>query len=178
MFLSRQGSDARARRVPRITRRSVDAMKADRTNSAYWDGQLTGLGVRARRAGRKSSVVQTAVSPELLHHLWGTTPVEEQSCEEFVPIPPNWGARSMARLSYIDIPQVRICMVQEAASSNATSVLALPPRVARPPRGYRVAEAATALPLSGAPTPEPAISVRVGAGRQGPARKTRLMACI
>ena len=66
-------------------------MKADRTNSAYWEGQLTGLGVRVRRAGRKSSVVQTGVSPELLHHLWGTTPVEEQFCEEFVPKTPQMG---------------------------------------------------------------------------------------
>ena len=51
--------------IPRITKRSVDAIKADGTDTVYWDGELTGFGLRVRRSGRKSYVVQTRVAGKL-----------------------------------------------------------------------------------------------------------------
>ena len=47
-------------RIPRITKRSVDAVKVGGADAVYWDGELTGFGLRVRRSGRKSYVVQTA----------------------------------------------------------------------------------------------------------------------
>ena len=32
-----------ANRIPRITKRSVDAIKADGADTVYWDGELTGF---------------------------------------------------------------------------------------------------------------------------------------
>ena len=52
-------------RIPRITKRSVDAVKPDGTDTVYWDGELTGFGLRVRRSGRKVFVVQTRVSGKL-----------------------------------------------------------------------------------------------------------------
>ena len=52
-------SNAVANRIPRITKRSVDAVKTGGTDTVYWDGELTGFGLRVRRSGRKSYVVQT-----------------------------------------------------------------------------------------------------------------------
>ena len=41
-------------RIPRITKRSVDAVKVGGADIVYWDGELTGFGLRVRRSGRKS----------------------------------------------------------------------------------------------------------------------------
>ena len=58
-------SNAVANRIPRITKRSVDAIKAGGTDTVYWDGELTGFGLRVRRSGRKSYVVQTRIAGKL-----------------------------------------------------------------------------------------------------------------
>ena len=58
-------SNAVANRIPRITKRSVDAIKADGADTVYWDGELTGFGLRVRRSGRKSYVVQTRIAGKL-----------------------------------------------------------------------------------------------------------------
>ena len=52
-------------RIPRITKRSVDAIKPDGTDAVYWDGELTGFGLRVRRSGRKVYVVQTRIDGKL-----------------------------------------------------------------------------------------------------------------
>ena len=54
-----------ANRIPRIAKRSVDAVKAGGTDTVYWDGELTGFGLRVRRSGRKSYVVQTRIAGKL-----------------------------------------------------------------------------------------------------------------
>ena len=54
-----------ANRIPRITKRSVDAIKVGRTDTVYWDGELTGFGLRVRRSGRKSYIVQTRIAGKL-----------------------------------------------------------------------------------------------------------------
>ena len=54
-----------ANRIPRISKRSVDAVKAGETDTVYWDGELTGFGLRVRRSGRKSYVVQTRIAGKL-----------------------------------------------------------------------------------------------------------------
>ena len=54
-----------ANRIPRITKRSVDAIKVGVTDTVYWDGELTGFGLRVRRSGRKSYVVQTRIAGKL-----------------------------------------------------------------------------------------------------------------
>ncbi len=54
-----------ANRIPRITKRSVDAIKVGGTDTVYWDGELTGFGLRVRRSGRKSYVVQTRIARKL-----------------------------------------------------------------------------------------------------------------
>ena len=58
-------SSAVANRIPRISKRSVDAVKAGGTDTVYWDGELTGFGLRVRRSGRKSYVVQTRIAGKL-----------------------------------------------------------------------------------------------------------------
>ena len=57
--------NAVANRIPRITKRSVDAIKVGRTDTVYWDGELTGFGLRVRRSGRKSYIVQTRIAGKL-----------------------------------------------------------------------------------------------------------------
>ena len=52
-------------RIPRLTKRSVDAIKPDGTDTVYWDGELTGFGLRVRRSGRKVYVVQTRIDGKL-----------------------------------------------------------------------------------------------------------------
>ena len=52
-------------RIPRITKRSVDAIKPDGSDTVYWDGELTGFGLRVRSSGRKVYVVQTRVDGKL-----------------------------------------------------------------------------------------------------------------
>ena len=54
-----------ANRVPRLTKRVVDALKANGADTVHWDGELTGFGVRVRRSGRKYYVVQTRVAGKL-----------------------------------------------------------------------------------------------------------------
>ena len=54
-----------ANRIPRISKRSVDAVKSGGTDAVYWDGELTGFGLRVRRSGRKSYVVQTRIAGKL-----------------------------------------------------------------------------------------------------------------
>ena len=54
-----------ANRIPRITKRSVDAVKVGGADIVYWDGELTGFGLRVRRSGRKSYVVQTRIAGKL-----------------------------------------------------------------------------------------------------------------
>ena len=58
-------SNAVANRIPRISKRSVDAVKAGGTDAVYWDGELTGFGLRVRRSGRKSYVVQNRIAGKL-----------------------------------------------------------------------------------------------------------------
>ena len=58
-------SNAVANRIPRITKRSVDAVKVGGADIVYWDGELTGFGLRVRRSGRKSYVVQTRIAGKL-----------------------------------------------------------------------------------------------------------------
>ncbi|MCY4004414.1 MAG: site-specific integrase [Rhodospirillales bacterium] len=52
-------------RIPKLTKRSVDALKSSSTDTVYWDGELTGFGVRVRRSGRKTYLVQTRVAGKL-----------------------------------------------------------------------------------------------------------------
>ena len=54
-----------ANRIPRLTKRAVDALKANGADTVHWDGDLTGFGVRVRRSGRKYYVVQTRVAGKL-----------------------------------------------------------------------------------------------------------------
>ncbi len=52
-------------RIPRLTKRTVDAIKASGADTVYWDGKLTGFGLRVRKSGRKYYVVQTRVDGRL-----------------------------------------------------------------------------------------------------------------
>ncbi len=54
-----------ANRIPRLTKRAVDALKANGTDTVHWDGDLTGFGIRVRKSGRKYYVVQTRVAGKL-----------------------------------------------------------------------------------------------------------------
>ena len=54
-----------ANRIPKLTKRSVDALKANGTDALHWDGELTGFGVRVRKSGRKSYVLQTRINGRL-----------------------------------------------------------------------------------------------------------------
>ncbi|MDE0538088.1 MAG: tyrosine-type recombinase/integrase [Rhodospirillales bacterium] len=49
----------------RLTKRTVDALKANGSDAVYWDGYLTGFGVRVRKSGRKIYVLQTRVDGRL-----------------------------------------------------------------------------------------------------------------
>ncbi|MYA88982.1 MAG: site-specific integrase [Boseongicola sp. SB0662_bin_57] len=49
----------------RLTKRTVDAIKANGADTVYWDGKLTGFGLRVRKSGRKYYVVQTRVDGRL-----------------------------------------------------------------------------------------------------------------
>ena len=52
-------------RIPKLTRRTVEALKASGADAVYWDGELTGFGVRVRKSGRKNYVLQTRVRGKL-----------------------------------------------------------------------------------------------------------------
>ena len=44
-------------RIPRLTKRTVEAIKESGADTVYWDGKLTGFGLRVRKSGRKYYVV-------------------------------------------------------------------------------------------------------------------------
>ena len=50
-----------ANRIPKLTRRAVEALKANGADTVYWDGELTGFGIRVRKSGRRNYVLQTRV---------------------------------------------------------------------------------------------------------------------
>ncbi len=52
-------------RIPKLTKRTVEALKASGADTVYWDGKLTGFGVRVRKSGRKNYVLQTRVRGKL-----------------------------------------------------------------------------------------------------------------
>ena len=52
-------------RPERTLTRAVDALKAGSADTVYWDGELTGFGVRVRKSGRKNYFVQTRISGKL-----------------------------------------------------------------------------------------------------------------
>ena len=54
-----------ANRIPKLTKRTVEALKASGADAVYWDGELTGFGVRVRKSGRKNYVLQTRVRGKL-----------------------------------------------------------------------------------------------------------------
>ncbi len=54
-----------ANRISKLTKRRVDALKPNGANTVYWDGELTGFGVRVRKSGRKNYVVQTRIAGKL-----------------------------------------------------------------------------------------------------------------
>ena len=54
-----------ANRIPKLTKRAVEALKANGADTVYWDGELTGYGVRVRKSGRKNYVLQTRVDGKL-----------------------------------------------------------------------------------------------------------------
>ena len=54
-----------ANRIPKLSRRAVEALKANGADTVYWDGELTGFGVRVRKSGRKNYVLQTRVRGKL-----------------------------------------------------------------------------------------------------------------
>ena len=42
-------------RIPKLTKRAVEALKTNGAAIVYWDGELTGFGIRVRTSGRKSA---------------------------------------------------------------------------------------------------------------------------
>lgn len=50
-----------ANRIPKLTKRSVDALKPNGSDTLYWDSELTGFGIRIRVSGRKTYVLQTRI---------------------------------------------------------------------------------------------------------------------
>ncbi len=54
-----------ANRITRLTDRTAGAITANNGDTVYWDGELTGFGVRVRATGRKTWVFQTRVRGRL-----------------------------------------------------------------------------------------------------------------
>ena len=54
-----------ANRIPKLTKRAVEALKANGADAVYWDGELTGFGVRVRKSGRKNYILQTRIDGKL-----------------------------------------------------------------------------------------------------------------
>ena len=52
-------------RIPKLPRRSVEAIKPNGADTIYWDGELTGFALRIRKSGRKNYVLQTRVRGKL-----------------------------------------------------------------------------------------------------------------
>ena len=53
------------KRIRKLTNRAVEALRPDGGDAVYWDGELTGFGVRVRASGRRNYVVQTRVRGRL-----------------------------------------------------------------------------------------------------------------
>ena len=53
------------KRIPRLTDRTAGAITANNGDAVYWDGELTGFGIRVRASGRKTWVFQTRVRGRL-----------------------------------------------------------------------------------------------------------------
>ncbi|MCY3829525.1 MAG: integrase arm-type DNA-binding domain-containing protein, partial [Rhodospirillaceae bacterium] len=51
--------------MSKLTDRAVGALPANDSDAVYWDGELTGFGVRVRVSGRKTWVLQTRVRGRL-----------------------------------------------------------------------------------------------------------------
>ena len=54
-----------ANRIPKLTKRAVEAIKTNGADTVYWDGELTGFGIRVRKSGRKNYILQTRVRGKL-----------------------------------------------------------------------------------------------------------------
>ena len=54
-----------ANRISKLTKRAVEALRANGADTVYWDGELTGFGVRVRKSGRKNYILQTRVDGKL-----------------------------------------------------------------------------------------------------------------
>ena len=54
-----------ANRISKLTKRAVEALKANGADTVYWDSELTGFGIRVRKSGRKNYVLQTRVDGKL-----------------------------------------------------------------------------------------------------------------
>ena len=54
-----------ANHMSKLTDRAVGALPANDSDAVYWDGELTGFGVRVRASGRKTWVLQTRVRGRL-----------------------------------------------------------------------------------------------------------------
>jgi len=52
-------------RVKKLTSRTVESIRPNGDDTVYWDGELTGFGVRVRASGRKTYVVQTRLRGKL-----------------------------------------------------------------------------------------------------------------
>ena len=53
------------RQTIKLTKRSIDAIKANGYDVVYWDRELTGFGLRVRKSGRKNYVLQTRIDGKL-----------------------------------------------------------------------------------------------------------------
>ena len=46
-----------ANRIPKFTKRAVDALKASGADTVYWDGELAGFGVRKSREPKRPHIL-------------------------------------------------------------------------------------------------------------------------
>jgi len=53
------------KRIRKLTNRAVEGLRADGGDTVWWDGELTGFGVRVRASGRRNYVVQTRIRGRL-----------------------------------------------------------------------------------------------------------------
>ncbi len=52
-------------RTGKLTNRAVERIRPNGADAVYWDGELTGFGIRVRASGRKNYIVQTRVRGKL-----------------------------------------------------------------------------------------------------------------
>ena len=52
-------------RIRKLTNRTVEGIRGNGADAVYWDGELTGFGLRIRASGRKNYIVQTRVRGRL-----------------------------------------------------------------------------------------------------------------